>query len=108
MPCSANSGNFAPRLTIGFLLLATFVVLGGVSCGGGVTGTSTQPSPHSHVHTRSLSGQPGSLDPHLAEDAFSYDLLRDLYEGLTASSPEGEVVPPAATAWKVSTDGKTY
>src|SRR5688572_4664230 len=108
MPCSANSGNFAPRLTIGFLLLATFVVLGGVSCGGGVSGTSTELSPNSHVLTRSLGGQPGSLDPQLAEDAFSYDVLRDLYEGLTASSPEGEVVPAAATAWKVSTDGRTY
>ena len=60
------------------------------------------------VLTRTLGGQPGSLDPQRAEDAFSYDVLRDLYEGLTASSPDGEVIPASATAWQVSADGKTY
>ena len=57
---------------------------------------------------RSLSGQPGSFDPQLAEDAFSYDVLRDLYEGLTISTPEGEVVPAAATSWSVEDNGKRY
>ncbi len=57
---------------------------------------------------RGLGGQPGSLDPHRAEDAFSYDVLRDLYEGLTASSPSGEVVPAAAESWRTADGGKTY
>jgi oligopeptide transport system substrate-binding protein len=60
------------------------------------------------VLTRSLAGQPGSLDPHRAEDAFSYDVLRDLYEGLTASTPAGEVIPAAATSWSVEDAGKRY
>ena len=34
--------------------------------------------------------------------------MRDLYEGLTASSPDGEVIPASATSWQVSDDGKTY
>jgi len=58
--------------------------------------------------TRGLSGQPGSLDPQRAEDALSYDVLRDLYEGLTASTPEGEVVPAAATSWSIDDHGKRY
>ena len=58
--------------------------------------------------TRGLAGQPGSLDPQRAEDAFSYDVLRDLYEGLTASTPDGEVIPAAATSWRVESDGKVY
>ncbi len=58
--------------------------------------------------TRTLGGQPGSLDPQRAEDAFSYDVLRDLYEGLTASTPDGEVIPASATSWQVSVDGRTY
>lgn len=57
---------------------------------------------------RGLSGQPGSLDPQQAEDIFSYDVLRDLYEGLTASSPDGEVVPAAAASWSVGNGGRTY
>ncbi len=58
--------------------------------------------------TRALGGQPGSLDPQRAEDAFSYDVLRDMYEGLTASTPAGDVVPATATSWQVSEDGKSY
>jgi oligopeptide transport system substrate-binding protein len=57
---------------------------------------------------RTLSGQPGSLDPQRAEDVFSFDILRDLYEGLTISTPEGEVVPAAATSWNVENGGKRY
>ncbi len=60
------------------------------------------------VLVRGLSGQPGSLDPQRAEDVFSFDVLRDLYEGLTISTPEGEVVPAAATSWSVEDHGKRY
>ncbi len=57
---------------------------------------------------RGLAGQPGSLDPHRAEDAFSYDVLRDIYEGLTISSPTGEVVPAVAASWSIADGGKRY
>lgn len=57
---------------------------------------------------RGLGGQPGSLDPQRAEDAFSYDVLRDLYEGLVASDPQGEVVPAVAESWRLSSDSRTY
>lgn len=60
------------------------------------------------VLRRGLGGQPGSLDPHRAEDAFSYDVLRDLYEGLTASGPTGEVLPGVAESWRVDDGGKRY
>ncbi len=57
---------------------------------------------------RGLGGQPGSLDPQRAEDAFSYDVLRDLYEGLTSSSPDGEVVPAVASSWSIDDGGLRY
>lgn len=60
------------------------------------------------VLRRGLGGQPGSLDPQRAEDAFSFDVLRDLYEGLTASSPSGEVMPAAAESWSVDDAGTHY
>jgi len=60
------------------------------------------------VLIRSLAGQPGSLDPQRAEDAFSYDVLRDLYEGLTSSTPDGEVAPAAASSWSIDDNGKRY
>lgn len=58
--------------------------------------------------TRGLGGQPGSLDPHRAEDAFSYDVLRDLYEGLVASTPDGEAIPATAASWTVDESGTRY
>lgn len=67
-----------------------------------------QSEPNSRWLRRGLGGQPGSLDPQRAEDAFSYEVLRDLYEGLVVSSPEGEIVPAVAESWEISADGKNY
>jgi oligopeptide transport system substrate-binding protein len=76
-------------------------------CGNGSNGDSVR-ADRSIVLTRSLSGQPGSLDPQRAEDVFSFDVLRDLYEGLTASTPAGEVIPAGATSWQIGENGKVY
>jgi oligopeptide transport system substrate-binding protein len=65
------------------------------------TPTDVSAGSQRHVLTRSLSGQPGTLDPQLAEDIFSY-------EGLTSSNPEGEVVPAAARSWSVQDNGRRY
>lgn len=77
------------------------------SCGNPSPG-GTAEHPTALVLTRSIGGQPGSLDPQRAEDAFSYDVLRDLYEGLTSSTPEGAVLPATATSWRVEDSGKRY
>jgi len=52
--------------------------------------------------------EPQTLDPHLAEGLASAHILRDLFEGLTAESPEGRIIPGAAIRWNISRDGKTY
>lgn len=52
--------------------------------------------------------EPQTLDPHLAEGVPASNILRDLYEGLTAESPEGRIVPGAAIRWNISRDGRTY
>jgi ABC-type oligopeptide transport system substrate-binding subunit len=44
------------------------------------------------VLRRGLPGEPRTLDPQLAEDTFSFPVLRDLYEGLTAED-RGRPVP---------------
>jgi oligopeptide transport system substrate-binding protein len=101
-----NSFARTPRRRLFALLLAASATLA-VSCAVETPDSATESAP-STVLTRSLAGQPGSLDPHRAEDAFSYDVLRDLYEGLTASTPAGEVVPAAATSWRIEDAGKRY
>lgn len=89
-----------------FAVMAAIAALVITACGGHVPDPADAAKPL--VLRRGMGGQPGSLDPHRAEDAFSYDVLRDLYEGLTASSPTGEVIPATAESWRVTDDGKTY
>lgn len=57
---------------------------------------------------RGLGGEPGTLDPQKADDTFAFEILRDLYEGLTVSAPSGEVVAGAAESWSVDDGGLRY
>lgn len=59
---------------------------------------------------RGLGGEPGSLDPGAAADSYSYSLevLGDLYEGLTAETADGEIVPGVAASWTVDSSGTKY
>jgi oligopeptide transport system substrate-binding protein len=98
----------ATRLRLFAALLWCVATSVTVSCGGADRPGNTTDDLEPSVLTRGLGGQPGSLDPQRAEDAFSYDVLRDLYEGLTASTPAGEVIPATATSWRVDDDGKRY
>ena len=52
--------------------------------------------------------EPSTLDPHLADGTPAAHILRDLFEGLTAESSAGKVIPGAAMRWNISRDGKTY
>lgn len=60
------------------------------------------------VFHRANGEEPQTLDPHLAEGVPSSHILRDLFEGLTTESPDGSVIPGAASRWNISRDGKTY
>ncbi len=60
------------------------------------------------VLRRGLPGEPRTLDPQLAEDTFSFPVLRDLYEGLTAQDRNGKIVPGAAESWTIDETGTVY
>jgi oligopeptide transport system substrate-binding protein len=57
---------------------------------------------------RGLGGEPGSLDPGAAADSFSLEVLGDLYEGLTAETADGAIVPGVAASWTVDSTGTRY
>ncbi len=57
---------------------------------------------------RGNGAEPATLDPHLAEDSASFEILRDLYEGLTTGDVDARVVPGTAQSWEVSADGLTW
>ena len=71
-------------------------------------GQSEVSSAQNEVLRRGLGGEPSTLDPAAAADNFSTEVLRDLYEGLTAESPTGDVVPGVASSWSVDPSGREY
>ncbi|HEY0747359.1 MAG TPA: peptide ABC transporter substrate-binding protein [Steroidobacteraceae bacterium] len=62
----------------------------------------------SSILRRGLSGEPATLDPAAVADTFSHEVIRDLYEGLTAESPTGTILPGVATSWDVDATGTRY
>jgi len=60
------------------------------------------------VFRRGNGGELDSLDPHRSEETSAADVLRDLYEGLTAEAPDGSLAPGVAERWEISEDGRTY
>ena len=60
------------------------------------------------VLKRGNGGDPGTLDPSLADDVHAFAVLGDLYEGLVAPGPDGMIVPGVAEAHSISSDGREY
>lgn len=85
-------------------LAATFAITVGI-CGCGRPGPSTNDTAELR---RGLSGEPSSLDPAGAGDNFSAQVIQDMFEGLTAESADGTVIPAVASSWTVDADGLRY
>lgn len=64
--------------------------------------------PVQQVFRCSVSGAPRSLDPSLTTDEPSYEVLINLFEGLTTLNARAEVVPGVASSWTVSKNGLRY
>jgi oligopeptide transport system substrate-binding protein len=62
----------------------------------------------SQILHRGNGEEPQTLDPHLAEGVPATTILRDLFEGLTSTEPDGRIVPGAAAHWDISRDGLVY
>ena len=62
----------------------------------------------SQIIHRGNAEEPETLDPHLGEGVPTANVLRDLFEGLTTTAPDGRIIPGAALHWDISRDGLTY
>jgi oligopeptide transport system substrate-binding protein len=87
-------------LTLGAILVGTLVACDHPTIGSATVSTS--------ILRRGLSGEPSTLDPAAAADNYSFEVLRDLYEGLTAEAPSGAIVPGVASTWTVDSTGTQY
>lgn len=63
---------------------------------------------HASVLHRGNAFEPETLDPHRVRSVETFNIIRDLYEGLIAEQPGGELGPGVAEAWSVSEDGLTW
>ena len=100
----AVRGTASPRLQRSCLLIGVgFLAATLLACGPRQAPINT-----AEVLHRGLSGEPETLDPAQATDTFSYEVMDDLYEGLTTESPSGEVIPGVASSWSVSASGAEY
>jgi ABC-type oligopeptide transport system substrate-binding subunit len=74
------------------------------------TDPSAEPTPLSNTFLlrRGIGGEPASLDPGRATDTFSFEVIRDLYEGLATEAADGTVIPGVATSWTVNPSGTQY
>lgn len=87
------------------------VVLVAAACASLLLGACGGPDPEpvtGNVLHRGLGAEPESLDPHKSRSMEAGDVQRDLGEGLTGYSAEGELEPRAAEGWEISEDGATY
>lgn len=84
------------------------------ACGGGresPQGPGGKAAPANEERTvlrRGNGPEPDTVDPQLARTDGAFNVLRDLFEGLTAVGPDGQAVPAAAESWDVSDDGRVY
>jgi oligopeptide transport system substrate-binding protein len=84
-----------------------------IALGAGCHAKRVQPAQSSSLEDtvtlrRGIGGEPGTLDPGAAVDSFSMEVLGDLYEGLTAESADGTIVPGVATSWSADPSGTRY
>lgn len=55
-----------------------------------------------------LATEPPTLDPNIATDTTSHEVIEQLMQGLYAYTDEGEIEPAAAVSYEVSADGLVY
>lgn len=64
--------------------------------------------PGVQVLKRGNGAEPLTLDPHRAVSVPSTNILRDLFEGLVGTAPDGTPVPGVAERWDTSSDGLSW
>ena len=113
--------NRVLAILLGVLALLVLVV-GGLSAtlllsGRGGDGATTAGTPKAgggvdrsaiSGRLRLASGDPITLDPHIAGDAGSAEYVVEIYSGLMTIAPDLSIVPDMAEGFTVSPDGKVY
>jgi len=93
--------------SLAVLLLTAIAAVQG--CGSGSDDAPEgSPDSSSVIIHRGNGGDAQTLDPALAQDTHTFNVLTDLYEGLLATDATGNIVNASASSWEVSKDGLVY
>jgi oligopeptide transport system substrate-binding protein len=96
------------RLFRRLLLLGFAAALALPGCGQ-PEGPGGEPlKPGVQILKRGNGAEPLTLDPHRAVSVPSLNILRDLFEGLVATAPDGSPMPGVAARWDTSEDGLSW
>lgn len=88
-------------------LLITALSLAG--CGSKQSNAGTQSQTQEQKVLRyGVTMSPGSIDPTNLKDIYSYEMVRQSYNGLTDRTPQGNIIPGLAKSWQTTDGGKTY
>lgn len=88
-----------------WLLLSMLAACGGAAPPPEPPASGAAPAAGLERLVRGNGPEPDSLDPQRARNVESANVLRDVFEGLTAIGRDGEPVPAAAERWETSADG---
>ena len=89
-------------------VMGTLVACGGKSPAPSGAASTPPVATAGAILRRGNGPEPDTVDPQLARTDGAFNILRDLFEGLTAVGPDGAAVPAAAESWTVSPDGHEY
>ena len=84
------------------LLLILSLIFTATSC------RSDTPHPEEEIISFTLSSDPATLDPQIADDYSSYMLISNLFEGLVRTDSDGGIKSGMAESWDISSDGLSY
>lgn len=103
---------------MGAAVLAGALALSLVACGGGDSSAASGAASGSNAGGEASTGsnvlnvmvevEVASLDPQLATDGTSFEVIADFTDGLMQMDAEGAAVPALAETYEVSDDGCTY
>lgn len=96
----------ANRRAYNKMIAATFVAIC-FSVGLGACSKKTDQDNDKVLHFGNI-GEPKSLDPYVATGTWEHQIISDMFEGLTTSSPDGKTINGMATSWTTSEDGLVW
>lgn len=96
------------NISIKAALLGSAIALASPALAAGTHPDTGEALADNQTYTYRMLDDVKSFDPQINTDVEGSHILRDLFEGLVNSDPQGNSVPGAAESWEVSEDGLTY